>query len=171
MHSFNASPDESEYYKFAIMRENVENSLVMIQPSLMQYTLDSEVGMPVLLEIDSMKDDVILLLDTFFYVAIWKGKTVKDWETAGYAENPDYANFKALLEAPFEDAKAIMAERFPMARFYVSHPNDTNERKFKSRVNPGATPSTGEENATEYFTEDVSLNVFMQHLIKMAVQS
>jgi len=35
LHTFNASPDESEYYKFAIMRENVENSLVMIQPALM----------------------------------------------------------------------------------------------------------------------------------------
>jgi len=97
----------------------------------------------VLLEIDSMKDDVVLLLDTFFYVAIWKGATIKAWETAGYAANPDYANFKALLEAPFEDAKAIMAERFPMPRFYVCHPGDTNERKFLSRVNPSSGGAPG----------------------------
>ena len=138
LHTFNASPDESEYYKFAIMRENVENSLVMIQPALMQYTLDSEVGSPVLLEIDSMKDDVVLLIDTFFYICIWKGATIAAWEKAGYASNPDYANFKALLEAPVEDSKAIMEERFPFPRFYISLPGDTNERRLKARVNPSS---------------------------------
>ncbi len=40
LHTFNASPDESEYYRMMILRENVGNSLVMIQPALMQYALD-----------------------------------------------------------------------------------------------------------------------------------
>jgi len=40
--NFNASPDESEYYKGMILRENVSNSLVMIQPALMSYTMDCE---------------------------------------------------------------------------------------------------------------------------------
>jgi protein transport protein SEC23 len=92
----------------------------------------------VLLEIDSMKDDVVLLLDAFFYIAIWKGATIKAWETAGYAENPDYANFKALLEAPIEDSKAIMEERFPFPRFFITFPGNTNERRLKSRVNPSS---------------------------------
>lgn len=30
LHTFNASPDESEYYREMILRENVSNSLVMI---------------------------------------------------------------------------------------------------------------------------------------------
>jgi protein transport protein SEC23 len=42
LQTFNASPDESLYYVFTIMRENVSNSLVMIQPALMQYNLDTE---------------------------------------------------------------------------------------------------------------------------------
>lgn len=54
LHTFNASPDESEYYRSLIMRENVSNSLVMIQPALMQYNLDSREASPVLLDIDSM---------------------------------------------------------------------------------------------------------------------
>lgn len=106
--NFNASPDESEYYKGMIFRENVSNSLVMIQPALMSYTMDCEQASPVLLDIDSMKENVILLIDTFFYVAVWKGKQIKDWEKAGYANDPNYANFKALLEAPVEDAMYIM---------------------------------------------------------------
>ena len=65
-----------------------------------------------------------------------------------------------------------MAERFPMPRFFITKPNDTQERKIKARVNPSSlsTSNTTVESGN-YFTEDVSLNVFMQHLIKMAVQS
>jgi len=136
------------------------------------YKLDSDNSMPVLLDIDSMQDDVVLLLDTFFYICIWKGQKITDWEKAGYHEQPDYANLKSLLEVPIEDAQYIMAERFPMPRFFVCTPGDTNERKIKVRVNPS---SLSNQNSTvesgNFFTEDVSLNVFMQHLIKMAVQS
>lgn len=76
LQTFNASPDESQYYVCSIMRENVSNSLVMIQPALMSYDLDSEQATPVLLDADAMKNNVILLLDTFFYICIWKGSTI-----------------------------------------------------------------------------------------------
>lgn len=125
-----------------------------------------------LLDIDSLKNNVILLLDTFFYVAIWKGETIAKWEDAKYHEDPNYENLKVLLDQPIEDAKYIMQERFPMPRFFITRPNDSNERKIKVRVNPSSLTA---QNATvesgNYFTEDVSLNVFMQHLIRMAVQS
>ena len=80
LHTFNASPDESEYYSSLILRENVSNSLVMIQPALMQYNLETREATPVLLDIDSMQDEVVLLMDTFFYVCIWKGQTIASWE-------------------------------------------------------------------------------------------
>ena len=71
-----------------------------------------------------------------------------------------------------EDAKYIMQDRFPMPRFFITKPNDTNERKIKVKVNPS---SMNADNTTvadgNFFTEDVSLNLFMQHLIKMCVQS
>jgi protein transport protein SEC23 len=67
-----------------MLRENVGNSLVMIQPAVMSYSLESEQATPVLLDVDSMKKNVILLLDTFFYVCIWKGETIKQWEDAEY---------------------------------------------------------------------------------------
>ena len=84
LHTFNASPDESEYYRNLILRENVSNSLVMIQPALMQYNLDTREATPVLLDIDSMQDEVVLLMDTFFYICIWKGATIADWEEQNY---------------------------------------------------------------------------------------
>ena len=69
-----------------------------------------------------------------------------------------------------------------MPRFFICKPGDSNERKIKVRVNPSSLTAN---NATvevidlilsslqsgNYFTEDVSLNVFMNHLIRMAVQS
>ena len=65
LQTFNASPDESLHYTHHILRENVSNSLVMIQPALMQYSLDTETASPVLLDPAAMKNNVILLLDTF----------------------------------------------------------------------------------------------------------
>ena len=48
----------------------------MIQPCLMAYHIDNEdiaTPNPVLLNINSLKNDVILLLDTYFKVLIWEG--------------------------------------------------------------------------------------------------
>lgn len=65
------SPDESAYYRAALCRENVTNSLVMIQPALLMYTFDDPQPQPVMLDIENMKNNVILLQDTFFHVVIW----------------------------------------------------------------------------------------------------
>lgn len=70
----------------------------------MQYDLESEMATPVLLDIDSLKNEVILLLDTFFYICIWKGDTIAKWEEQEYHLKPEYENIKNLLEAPVDDA-------------------------------------------------------------------
>merc|ERR1719281_1962017 len=41
LQTFNASPDETAYYRHCIIRENVINSLVMIQPALMEYSFNA----------------------------------------------------------------------------------------------------------------------------------
>ncbi len=125
------------------------------------YKLDSDQGTPVLLDIDSMQDDVILLLDTFFYICIWKGQRITDWENAGYHEQPEYENLKKMLEVPVDDAQYLMQDRFPMPRFYVSTPGDTNERRIKVRVNPSSlTNQNSTVESGNFFTEDVSYDVF-----------
>merc|ERR1712125_13528 len=40
LQTFNASPDETAYYRTIITRENTTNTLVMIQPALLMYTFD-----------------------------------------------------------------------------------------------------------------------------------
>ena len=108
LQTFNASPDETIYYRQLLLRENIQNSLVMIQPALLEYNTNSDVPTPVLLDINSMKNDVILLLDTFFYILIWHGDTVIKWKDAGYHEQEGYESFKVMLEAPREEARLIM---------------------------------------------------------------
>ena len=84
--------------------EDVNNSLIMIQPTLMSYTFDVP-PQPVLLDSVSIKPDVILLLDTFFHILIFHGETMAEWRKAGYQDMEGYENFKELLDAPKEDAK------------------------------------------------------------------
>ena len=53
----------------------MNNSLIMIQPTLMSYGLDTPPA-PVLLDSVSIKPDTVLLLDTFFHILIFHGETV-----------------------------------------------------------------------------------------------
>jgi protein transport protein SEC23 len=94
LQTFNASPDETVYYRSLLLRENVANSLVMIQPALLQYTTESEQPVPVLLDGSSMKNDVILLLDTFFYILIWHGENIMQWKEQGYHELEGYEGLR-----------------------------------------------------------------------------
>jgi len=174
---FNASPDETAYYRMIINRENTMNSLVMIQPALLQYSFDEGPPQPVLLDAMSLKPNVILLLDAFFHVVIWRGETIQAWYDAGYQEKEEYANFKALLMAPAEDVKQIMADRFPVPKFVQTNAGGSQARFLTSKVNPSQTHTSGgggfggPSDSSVVITDDVSLKVFMEHLIRLAVQS
>ena len=84
--------------------EDVNNSLIMIQPTLMSYTFDVP-PQPVLLDSVSIKPDVILLLDTFFHILIFHGKTIAEWRKQGFQDKEGHENFKTLLEKPVQDAQ------------------------------------------------------------------
>lgn len=177
LQTFNASPDETAYYRMLILRENTMNSLVMIQPALLQYSFDEGPPQPVLLDATSLKPNVILLLDAFFHVVIWRGEMIQAWYDAGYQEKEEYANFKALLTAPAEDAKHILADRFPVPKFIQTNAGGSQARFLTSKVNPSQTHNSGPgwggggSDSSVVITDDVSLKVFMEHLIRLAVQS
>jgi len=164
---FNSSPDETAYYRLTLLRSNTSNSLVMIQPALLSYSFTGP-PVPVLLDVTSIKPDTILLLDTFFEVVIFHGDTIASWRDKGYHNQPEYANFKALLQAPKEDAHQLMEDRFPFPRYITADQHKSQSRFLMARVNPPANTDNGEQ---LIFTDDVSLQVFMQHLIKLSVES
>jgi protein transport protein SEC23 len=54
--------------------------MVMIQPALIKYTTDSSEPVPVELDFSQLKEDVILLLDSYFNVLVWYGESAYQWK-------------------------------------------------------------------------------------------
>merc|ERR1719229_1450322 len=173
LQTFGTSPDETAYYRAAVVRENTNNTLVMVQPALLQYSFEEGPPQPVLLDTCSLKPDVILLMDDFFHVVIWRGEKIQAWYDKGYQEMEEYANFKTLLQAPAADTKQILGDRFPVPKFVQTNAGGSQARFVTSKVNPsnGGMGTAGQTDATQVITDDVSLKVFMEHLIRLAVQS
>eukprot|EP00050_Salpingoeca_kvevrii_P010416 m.8299 g.8299 ORF g.8299 m.8299 type:complete len:767 (-) comp2844_c0_seq1:371-2671(-) len=171
---FNNSPDETSYYRHKLNREDTLNSLIMIQPTLTAYSFNGP-PTPVLLDTSSISADRILLMDTFFQILIFHGETIAQWRKARYHEQPQYENFRQLLQAPRDDAAEILQTRFPMPRYVDCDQGGSQARFLLSKVNPSQTHnntySYGQEGGAPVLTDDVSLQVFMEHLKKLAVSS
>ncbi|KAK8572827.1 hypothetical protein V6N13_048393 [Hibiscus sabdariffa] len=170
---FNNSPDETAYFRIILNRENITNAAVMVQPSLISYTFSSP-PQPALLDVASISADRILLLDSYFSIVVFHGITIAQWRNMGYQNQPEHQAFALLLEAPQVDAQIIIRERFPVPRLVVCDQHGSQARFLLAKLNPSATYN----NATDIapgsdiiFTDDVSLQVFSQHLQRLAVQS
>lgn len=162
----------------------------------MSYTFDTP-PQPVLLDSVSIKHDVVLLLDTFFHILIFHGELVAQWRKQGYQEQEGYENFKELLETPVQDAQVsssafrsqrhpaewlslpsqdLLVDRFPIPRYIVCDQGGSQARFLLSKLNPSTThmsatmygSTTGGAAAGQaIFTDDVSLQVFMEHLKRL----
>jgi len=167
---FNSSPDEAAYYRYILNRENTTNSLVMIQPTLLSYSFNGP-PQPALLDSQSVRPDTILLLDTFFHVVVFHGETCAAWREQRYHEQEEHAAFRDLLEAPQADAQTIMDNRFPVPRYIVCDQHKSEARFLMAKLNPSQTHNSEGGGGAQVFTDDVSLRVFMEHLMKLAVQT
>ncbi|XP_017031737.1 protein transport protein Sec23A isoform X1 [Drosophila kikkawai] len=178
---FNNSPDETTFYRHMLMREDLTQSLIMIQPILYSYSFNGPPE-PVLLDTASIQADRILLMDTFFQILIYHGETIAQWRALKYQDMPEYENFKQLLQAPVDDAQEILQTRFPMPRYIDTEHGGSQARFLLSKVNPSQThnnmyaygqPSVGHvtDGGAPVLTDDVSLQLFMEHLKKLAVST
>ncbi|KII67426.1 Protein transport protein Sec23A [Thelohanellus kitauei] len=175
---FNNSPDETVFYRYALDREDVLNSCVMIQPVLYSYSLDAP-PKPVLLDSSSIKPDLMLFLDSYFFVLIYLGETISYWRKQGYQNDPNYASFAQFLEGPIYEAQEIIRERMPVPRYiYTGHEDsqvtlsDEQARFLLSKVNPSQTHNNSVEwqnNEMTVLTDDISLQAFIDHLKKLVV--
>jgi protein transport protein SEC23 len=65
-----------------------------------------------------------------------------------------------------------MEDRFPVPRLIRTYYNHGHDRFLKSRVNPSVTTVQNQAvEAGNYITDDASLKVFMDHLVRLAVQT
>ena len=165
---FASSLDEMVYYRHAILRQNTDNTLVMIQPQIIEYSLNNEEPVPVLPDIDCLKNDVILLADTYFNIIIWKGQTIKAWVDEGYHLKEGYEHIGELVKMPEEDMKFIIEERLIIPNKIEAYFGSPTERFLKSKLNPENKEVNSLHEAVEsgnFVTDDACLSDFMKRLL------
>ena len=69
------SPDEAEMYRMYFFRENVNNSLSIVQSSLISFDKDYSWNI-VDLDVNSLKHDCVLVMDSFKEIVVWKEESV-----------------------------------------------------------------------------------------------
>ncbi|CAK9442189.1 uncharacterized protein LODBEIA_P59320 [Lodderomyces beijingensis] len=180
---FNSSPDETSFVRIVFMHEDLANSLLMIQPSLLSYdintwgsvvdeTTNEAISEPesVLLDSASLGHSKILLLDTFFQILIHHGSQVADWRRAGYHEQDEFEYFKEFLEAPKKEAMELLSDRFPLPRFIDCDEGGSQARFLTAKLNPSTSYATnvnhfyGWGERTDVFTDDINLQSYMEHI-------
>jgi len=174
---FNSSPDETVYFRYHLLRQTVAAGLLMIQPTLICYSLSGPPA-PVLLDNTSMQPDRILMLDSFFWITLWVGETIAAWRNEGYHEMEGYENVKELLSEPKKELAIWMKGRSPAPRVIETDQHKSQARFLLAKLNPSVTHMNAGANAYGsggganelVYTDDVSLQVFLQHLAKLAVQ-
>lgn len=170
----NNSPDETAFYRIMLSRETVSNSLVMIQPTLLSYSFNGP-PQPVLLDVNAITPDTILLLDSYFLIVSHRGSTIAAWHKAGYQDQPEHEAFRTLLAAPVHDARTLAAERCPTPRLVECNQGGSQARFLLAKLNPSATHNNSngysQSGGEIIFTDDISMNVFLEHLAKLAVSS
>lgn len=168
---FNNSPDETAYFRMMLNRENVANAVVMIQPSLISYSFQSEPE-PVLLDVTAIAPDRILLLDSYFTIVVFHGITIAQWRKAGYQDQEGHEVFAKLLRDPKEEADSVIKERFPVPRLVVCDQYGSQARFLLAKLNPSVTYNSDNPpppGGDVIFTDDASFEVFMDHLQRLAV--
>eukprot|EP01023_Acetabularia_acetabulum_P064273 TRINITY_DN8262_c0_g1_i4.p1 TRINITY_DN8262_c0_g1~~TRINITY_DN8262_c0_g1_i4.p1 ORF type:complete len:470 (+),score=73.99 TRINITY_DN8262_c0_g1_i4:292-1701(+) len=170
---FGNSPDETAYFRHMLNRQPARDGIVMIQPVLTAYHFQGPPE-PVLLDVASIKADHILLMDALFYIVVLHGQTIAQWRNAGYQDQEQYKDFAKLLKDPADEAVELLKNRFPVPRLIVCDYNESQDRFLKAKLNPSSTYNQQSAVLTSQEvinTDDVSLEVFTEHLKKLAVQS
>jgi protein transport protein SEC23 len=173
---FNNSPDESSYIRHIFMHEELTSTLIMIQPTLLSYDINTfeQEPEPVLLDSLSLGSSKILLLDTFFQILIWHGKQISEWRKAGYHEQEEYDYFKTFLEAPKKEAMEILIDRFPLPRFIDCDEGGSQARFLMAKLNPSTSYANPAHrhvigHSLDVLTDDASIQLFMDRIQKIVI--
>lgn len=76
------------------------------------------------------------------------------------------------LQEPEQSAKQLLVQRFPAPRYVFCDQNTSQARFLLAKLNPSSSYSNSSGMSSEVIlTDDVSLDVFTEHLRKLAVQS
>lgn len=131
-----------------------------------------------------MSKDRILLLDTFFHLVVWYGSDVATWQQQQLHQREGYAYLADFLKASVASAAITMEQRFPTPRFIECVERGSQQRFLTAKLNPSISqedldaaaavaagktiPVVGSGSDALMFSEDVTLQKFLQHLRSFA---
>lgn len=82
------------------------------------------------------------------------------------------SSLMSMLQDPLQEADSIIKKRFPIPHFVNCDQNGSQARFLLAKLNPSSTHNNQSGMSAEVImTDDVSLQVFTDHLKKLAVQS
>ncbi|KAH0925616.1 hypothetical protein HID58_017872, partial [Brassica napus] len=111
-----------------------------------------------------------------------KFRDYRNTDPTSFSLNPNFSLFPQFIFSlrrsqfvlPQEDAQMIAHGLFPMPRLVVCDQHGSQARFLLAKLNPSASYNNASEmnsGSDVIFTDDASLEVFYQHLQKLAVQS
>ncbi|XP_047334020.1 protein transport protein SEC23 [Impatiens glandulifera] len=167
---FNSSPDETGFFRLVLNREGVLGSLIMIQPTLLRYSFHGP-PVPVVLDVCSITPDSILLFDSFFHVVIHYGAHIGQWRKMGYDQDMNNESLRKMLEEVVVEAEQLTVDRFPVPKVIKCDQYSSQARFLLAKLNPSVTHDSVYTDQTEIiYTDDMSLQTFVEHLRALAVQ-
>ncbi|GKE26947.1 protein transport protein Sec23 [Tanacetum coccineum] len=85
--------------------------------------------------------------------------------------DPNHECFRKLLEAPAIEAEQLVSQRIPVPKLVKCEQHISQARFILAKLNPSATHKSSYVDGSEVrMTDDVSLQVFLEHLQELAVQ-
>ncbi|KAG0440663.1 Protein transport protein SEC23 [Dictyocoela muelleri] len=156
------TPDETIYHRILANREKVTETMTMIVPTLTAFHFQGYV-MPAQMDSKSLQPDIILLLDTFHNVVIWKGETISQWIKEGLHEKPEYSYLKECIENSLQRAMELVESRLPTPQFIDTERYGSQERILLSRINPSTKNDV-------VITDDIDFDNFYRSLCQIVVE-
>ena len=171
--TFNSTPDLTASLRHALCWEDVSSSMFMIQPLLKKYMIGRQEEV-VPLDMNEIRGDCVLLLDTYYRVLIWSGAEVAGWrklmqENNDENEKEKFSNVALLLETPKKLALQISQQRCPTPLLVEADEGSSKARYLLSKVSTSTMEfsDTGKDGAA---AQDTSLAGFINKF-KQAVVS
>ncbi|EPR78651.1 SEC23 protein [Spraguea lophii 42_110] len=153
------SPDETIYFRNLLIRERVTEAMTMIVPTLLSFHYQGDIQ-PVEMDSKSLEPDVILLLDSFHNVLIWKGEHINEWMKEEIHLKEEYAYLKECIDTAEKRANEIVEERLPTPPYVITERHGSQERTLLSKVNPSLKGDV-------VVTDDIDYDTFYKCMCKI----
>lgn len=174
----NSSPDETVFMRTVALKQSTENTLTIIQPTLMAYSLQNQdpatgefFGQPVSLDSSQLNPQRILLLDSYFNIVVYYGATIAQWKKQKIWQDPQYAHVEQLCMAPLRDLRDAMELRCPCPRYIECVEGGSQQRFLLVKLNPSTAATVGSGGDAINFTDDITVGTFIQHLKRLVTDN